>query len=327
MGRGAAPPPLDVEVVRQTIAIRQDGALIRIQSRMTAFSGEPAIFQNMVCIRHGGTVRRLAPGRVAYALSTGRWPPRGVQVRLKTGDSDFRLENLEIVPACRHKPHLKGSPATSLARRQSADVQMLRVMTEHPDATVEELGELTGVARGRVSTRLGKLAKRDLVTSPMCVPGRAWAISAQGRTAAMELRPLLDDLDRHILLTLRTLAMGPLRLSRRIGTCEMTAKRRAQLLARHGLVFADMRGFFEVTEAGLAALGDAQPPKPWLRIEAVSAAMSREVVERSGSVDDRPARLRAAHLPLSVLEGGKTKMGAPSAWSEKRLTSERAKAG
>ena len=40
--------------------------------RMSAFSGEPAIFSGMVAIRHGGTVRRLAPGRVAYAVSTGR---------------------------------------------------------------------------------------------------------------------------------------------------------------------------------------------------------------------------------------------------------------
>ena len=125
MGRGAAPPPLDLDIVRQTIAIRQDGALIRIESRMSAFSGEPAIFSGMVAIRHGGVTRRLAAPRVAYAIQTEAWPPRGGQVRLKVGDSDFRLENLELVPALQHRPHAKGGKASALdqpPRRRSRPV-------------------------------------------------------------------------------------------------------------------------------------------------------------------------------------------------------------
>ena len=135
MGRGAAPPPLDVEVVRQTIVVRADGALIRRECRMSAFSGESAIFSGMVAIRHGGTVRRLAPGRVAYAVSTGRWPPKGVQVRLKTGDSDYQLSNLEVVPALQHRPHARGGRSSALTKRQAADRELLRAMVEHPDAT------------------------------------------------------------------------------------------------------------------------------------------------------------------------------------------------
>ena len=96
---------------------------------------------------------------------------------------------------------------------------------------------------------------------------------------------------------------------------------RAQLLARHGLVFRDPRRFYQIATAGLEALGKSSPPPRWIDPIKISAAAGRDVQERGGADnvgDDRPARLRAAHLPLS-------KIGRPpSAWSEKRLTSERA---
>ena len=85
------------------------------------------------------------------------------------------------------------------------------------------------------------------------------ATDRQGREIAEAGEPMLDATDTAILSALRTAVMGPARLSRRCSISEPTAARRARLLVGRGLLYADMRGFFEVTEAGLAALGDATP--------------------------------------------------------------------
>jgi hypothetical protein len=45
--------------------------------------------------------------------------------------------------------------------------------------TKSPLGEAVGLSEGRISTRLSKLAEQGLTISPQCVPGRAWALSAQ----------------------------------------------------------------------------------------------------------------------------------------------------
>ena len=279
MGRSAAPPPLDLDIVRQTIAVRQDGALIRRQSRMSAFSGEPAVFQNMVCIRHDGVTRRLAAPRVAYAIQTEAWPPRGGQVRLKSGDSDYRLDNLEAVKACSHRPHAKGGRATSLVTRQAADRALLEAMLSHLGAAVEQLGRLTGRSEARTCTHLGKLANLALVESPQCCPGRAWALTAKRKAAAIGVSPLLDDLDRDILAVLRSAAMGPVRLGRRVGCCELTVRRRAKALAAKGLVIVDPRKFYAVTPSGLAAIGEAAPAR-WVDTARISAAAARDVQNR-----------------------------------------------
>jgi hypothetical protein len=104
---------------------------------------------------------------------------------------------------------------------------------------------------------------------------------------------LLDDTDRLILSTLAKAAMAPARLGRRIGTCEMTAKRRARLLAARGLLFAEDRRFYSLTDAGREALGpDAPKPTPWVRVEAISAASSKDVQERR-YVDDATSAERS----------------------------------
>ena len=117
--------------------------------------------------------------------------PRGV-VQPKDGDPwNADPANLGVLGRhCAHRPHLKGSPETSLVRRQAADNKLLLAMVEHPDATVERLGEATGVSRSRVSMRLTKLSKQSLVASPMCVPGRAWCLTGAGRAAAIGMSPL-----------------------------------------------------------------------------------------------------------------------------------------
>jgi hypothetical protein len=236
----------------------------------------------MVAFRHNGVTRRIAAPRVAYALATGAWPPRGGQVRLRTGDADFRPDKLELVPCLEHKPHGKGGSAASLVNRQAADWALLRTMVENPGATVEELGRLTSVIRAKASIRLTKLAKRDLVTSPMCVPGRSWLLTDQGRTVATEGQPMIDALDRDILGVLRSASRGVSRLARRVEVCEFTIKRRARLLAARGLLFADSRKFFEITEAGISALGPSTAPNRWVNVERISAAASREVLGHHG---------------------------------------------
>ena len=82
----------------------------------------------------------------------------------------------------------------------------------------------------------------------------------------------------------------------------MTAKRRAQLLARHGLVFIDPRRFFELTPAGREALGKSPPPPRWVDPIKISAAAGRDVAARSrGDRADGDAQ-------------AVTKLGRPSKW-------------
>jgi Mn-dependent DtxR family transcriptional regulator len=244
---------------------------------------EPAGFlvgeRPMVRLPFWGKTRRVALLRVGWVLAHHEWPKGAVQPR----DSDpwnARPDNLEIVSRCAHKPHLKGSPASSLARRQTADQEMLAAMVSRPNATVEELGELTNVSRARASTRLTKLAKLGLTESPMCVPGRAWALTGAGRTVALGDRPLLDGTDQAILGALRSVPMGPVRLARRIDSSEPTITRRARLPGQKGLVFYDPRRFYEITKAGREALGDSTPLRPWIDIGRISAALSPDVSGR-----------------------------------------------
>lgn len=92
--------------------------------------------------------------------------------------------------------------------------------------------------------------------------------------------------------------MGPVRLGRRIGVCELTIRRRAKLLAERELIVRDIRRFYSITMKGLEAIGESARPKPWVRPEIVSAALSREVQERGGKdvIDDRTSKQRSAHV-------------------------------
>ena len=115
-------------------------------------------------------------------------------------------------------------------------------------------------------------------------------LTAQGRAAAIGMSPLIDPLDTAILSALRTAGMGPARLARRCAVSEPTAARRARLLVGRGLLYADMRGFFEVTAAGIEALGDAQPPARWVDPVRISAAAGRDVAARSRGEPDGEAQ-------------------------------------
>jgi hypothetical protein len=122
------------------------------------------------------------------------------------------------------------------------DKSLLAAMVEHQGVGLMQLAKLVGIGEGRVSTKLNRLASRGLAISPMCVPGRAWALTDQGREIAASARPLIDGLDRVILHALALASMGMMKLARRIEVCPLTIRRRARLLIGRGLVFADPRG-------------------------------------------------------------------------------------
>ena len=71
----------------------------------------------------------------------------------------------------------------------------------------------------------------------------------------------------------------------------------AGLLIEHGLLRRDAAKRFSITDEGRRALGPDTPkrPAPWVKVDAVSASLSRDVAERQGrhSVDDRTSWARS----------------------------------
>ena len=285
MGRGVQlEPPVPVEFIQKSFCVR-DGCLVHRQSKRTDIVGEPAGFavngRPVVRVQHMGKTRRIGLLRAAWAISTGAYPAGEVVPR--DGDHwNASPANLTLVPHCSHKPQAAAGRASSLVRRQEADRALLAALAAHGGASIAQLSRITLTSESRVSTKLGKLAVQGLATSPQCVPGRSWMLTDQGRAVAMEERPLLDDADRQILAVLHCSPMGHVRLSRRIGVCLLTAKRRASFLAERGLVIADIRKFYSITSQGIEALGPkSQPPSRWIRVEAISAAAAKDVAERT----------------------------------------------
>jgi hypothetical protein len=133
-----------------------------------------------------------------------------------------------------------------------------------------------------VSTKLTKLAKIGLTVSPMCVPGRSWALTAEGRKLAHRDAPFIpDDTDKRILRALAWRPMKQLVLVREIEVCALTIKRRTAVLIERGLVRQDSpRAPFAITAKGRGALGD-DAPVPWVRLEAIAASLAKDVASRS----------------------------------------------
>jgi hypothetical protein len=261
MGRGIATGPVPPEVVRQHFALRQDGQIVGCECRIASLAHDPATFSGpngvaMVRMTYNGKIRRLSAARVAYAITKGHWPSG-------------------LLAKSSHQPNGK---ASSLARRAEADISLIKAMSEAPDASIAKLSVLTGSPESCTSTRLGRLAERGLTESPQCVPGRSWCLTGAGKTVAMNGQPLIDDTARDILAIIARAPVRQLELARRLGVCSLTAKRRLGVLIAQGLADAQ-DGRFRISEAGRSALGD-QCPSPWLRPEAISAALARDVVRR-----------------------------------------------
>jgi len=65
-------------------------------------------------------------------------------------------------------------------------------------------------------------------------------------------------------------------------------------LSERGLVIVDPGRFFSITRQGLEALGEVTPPPRWVRPEAVSASLAKDVVERV-YIPDMSAAQRSLH--------------------------------
>ena len=340
MGRPqASQPPVQIEYVRDALAVRPDGCLVWRERPASHFpervddrsrfnnqrAGGPAGFagpdgRQMVRLQFEGRTRRIAALRVAWALAIGEWP-RGV-VRARDGnDNNCRFDNLILTKAGpRPFDWGKGGKASSLERRAKTTTTLIRTLADHPGSTVPQLSRLVGSSAPCVCTRLGKLSDMGLTCGPKCDARARWDLTPAGRELAAAANPVvIDDLDRRILGALALIGMGTLKLARRVGACPMTIKRRARLLAARGLVFADPRKFFSITDGrvqepsrpdgrtsehgdglngcrrrlcslaeGRAALGPNNPPRPapWLRPEQVSAAVAKDVRQRHGQEPD-----------------------------------------
>jgi hypothetical protein len=307
MGRPQHSQPLPpVEFILQAFALRQDGLVIRRDHRLGSLAHEPAGYRGadgrlMVGVAHQGRTRRISLLRIAWCLAKGEWPKGQIKTR-NNDDSDLRPENLQ--PTQRgHNPAAVGK--SSLEHRRAVDAKLIEALSGHPDASVARLGELAGLTESGASTRLGKLATKGLALSPMCVPGRSWALTAKGRELAARTIVVLDDRDHDIL---RIIALAPkrqLQLARETETCSLTIKRRAGLLAERGLVRRDDMKRFSITDAGLAALGpDAPQHQPWVDLERVRASTARDVVARHGQEpDDRTRAFRSKIASLGAQQG------------------------
>jgi hypothetical protein len=276
MGRSRlSQPPVPVEYVQQCFEV-SDGALVwkeRPREHFSArpedharfnamFAGKPSGFSGpngvaMVRLQFEGRTRRIAASRVAWCLSAGEWP---------------------VGLLAKRSHHQPNGEASSLARRAEADMTLIKAMSEAPDASIAKLSALTGSPESCVSARLGRFAAAGLAASPMCVPGRSWCLTGAGKARAMNGQPLIDDLDRELLVAVALSPLSQMALKRRIEVCRLTVRRRVDALIARGLV-NQTDGRYAITDQGRAALGD-QCPSPWLRSEAISAALARDVVRR-----------------------------------------------
>ena len=217
---------------------------------------------------------------------------------------DLRAENLiQVERGPRPFIQGRGGKASALAERQARNTTLLNALATHPDATVPQLSRLIGASESCTCVRLAKLETQGLTCSPKCQAHIRWRLSQAGSEFAATGRPVIDGVDRDILAALALVPMGTMKLSRRVGACAMTIKRRINLMVARGLVFADPRKFFSITDEGRAALGPNNPPRPapWLRPEQVSAAVAKDVLQRHGQEpDDRSAAFRAKVASLGA---------------------------
>jgi hypothetical protein len=296
-------PPVPATYIREAFHVRQDGQLVWRERPESHFpcrpedqarfnrqrAGQPAGFkingQHVVRFQFDGRTRRIAASRVAWCLSAGHWPSGLLAKRSR-------------------QPNGK---ASSLARRAEADMALIKAMSEAPDASIAKLSALTGSPESCVSARLGRFAAGGLAASPMCVPGRSWCLTGAGKALAMNGQPLIDDLDKDILMACARAAHGLMALVRVTGSCRLTARRRVDRLVERALV-SRTEGRYAITDHGRAALGD-QCPKPWLTPAAVAASLAKDVTARRSPDVATPA------------EAGR--MGARVRWRKAGLMDER----
>src|SRR5208337_4303986 len=226
--------------LRERFHLRQDGALVRTSTGDVATFTGP---HNRVLVRlcHEGFRRRIAAGKVAWVLQFGWWPTGPVLPR--DGDHDnFSAGNLIMVkygpsPFGERSPrHGAGGRASSLERRNGSAVRLLSTLAEHPDAslTLPQISRLAGSPESCTCTRLGKLAKRGLVCGPRCNAAERWRLLQAGREIAVTERPLIDPLDRRILMVIARSPVRLMALAHVADVCRLTARRRIDRLTAQG---------------------------------------------------------------------------------------------
>jgi predicted transcriptional regulator len=191
-----------------------------------------------------------------------------------------------------------------------------------PTRPCRKLGETVGLTQGRVSTRLTKLAEQGLAVSPMCIPTRYWALTEKGRAlAAAASVVILDHLDRQVLTMLVLAPMRQGQLASQVGCCTLTAKRRLGLLVSRGLAKTDELHRYVVTDQGREAVPDA--PKPWVKITAITAANSRDVIRRLEDPTEMPSAERSR---LSSLIAHKARLSRRGKFAYNSAVTERSHA-
>jgi hypothetical protein len=135
---------------------------------------------------------------------------------------------------------------------------------------------LTGTSESCVCVRLGKLADAGLTCGPKCDARARWDLTPAGRAAAASGIPVLDQRDHDLLMIVARFPAGLMSLARQTGWCRLTIRRRVDGLVRRGLA-SEVEGKLVITDEGRKALPDAPQREPWVRPEAVSAALARDV--------------------------------------------------
>jgi hypothetical protein len=267
-----------------------------------AFAGKPAGMlgpggKPLVRFVYEGHTRRVALLKVAWIVATGELPC-GV-VRPRDGDEwNATAANLIVTKAGAGTfDQGKGGKRSSLAERQFRSTLLLKALAANPGSTVPVLSELIGSSVSCCCTRLGKLADMGLTCGPKCDARARWDLSPAGQALAAAASPVvIDGLDTDLLEMIASGPMRQLELARRCGIASLTVKRRVWRLIEAGMVTTDSERRFCISRVGIAALGGEAPPKPvspWLRVEAISAASSRDVIER---VEHRPNDDRTAAM-------------------------------
>jgi hypothetical protein len=293
MGRPRHSQPLPpVELIRTMFEVR-NGALISRRTGETALVEKEIDGFQMVRLMVEGQIRRFAVARVAWVVCFGAWP-KGI-IRLRSDDGGYGGDNLVEVRRGQN-PFAVGR--AGLIKRAERDASLLLALARSPGATVPTLSRLAGVGATCACVRLSKLADRGLCVGPKCDARARWDLTPAGKALAAQASVvLLDDRDRQVLAALALTSMGVSKLARRVEVCPPTTiRRRVRLLVERGLVLADPRKFFSITDAGRAALGPDMPkrPAPWVKVEAVSAARARDVRTRlQHPNDDRSSWARA----------------------------------
>ena len=216
----------------------------------------------LVRFQYLGKTRRATTLRVAWIVHSGELP-RGIVKARDDDQANLAYDNLLVVKRG-HNPFSAGT--SSLKRRSKTGAALLATLAANPGATVPMLSKLIGSSVSCCCTKLGKLADSGFCARPRCDARARWDLTAQGRELATSGQPVVDHRDRDILRALARAPAGVVGVARMIGVCDLTARRRIDLLIERSLVAATEKRFV-VTDQGRALIGAAATHPRWLKVK------------------------------------------------------------